>query len=121
MKVQTLEKVVDDAGPPMIAVDTVEDITCRLHRQRGDFRTLAARGYRRDAGCDKEAYCFKLAQFVYHRIYILCACSFRVENGFGVVEDDEHLLGGKVGMQGCVEQAQVYSIYYSSTLILPVK
>ena len=58
-------------------------------------------GDRRDAGSDKEIYCFELAQFVHRRIDLLGIRSLRVQDGFGVVEDDEHLLEGKEGSQGC--------------------
>jgi hypothetical protein len=54
MEVQAPEKVVDDIGPLAVAVDAVEDIACRLHRQRGDFRTLAVPGDGCDAGSDAE-------------------------------------------------------------------
>ena len=92
-----VEKVVDDAGPPAVTVDAVEDIACSFDRQCGDFRTFATWGNGPDTGSDTEARCFGLAQFKHHGIDLIGTYSFGVENGFGVVEDDEHILGGKEG------------------------
>ena len=101
MKIQTPEKVVDDARPLVFTIDAVEDIACCLHRQRRDFRTFAARGDRCHAGGDAEAYRPELAQFVHHRKDLFGIRSSRVKHGLGVVQDYEHLLGGKEGSQRC--------------------
>jgi hypothetical protein len=101
MEIQTLEKVVDEAGSPTVTINAVKDITCCLHRQCGDLRTLAAWGDHCDTGCDTEAYRFELAQFIHQGIDLRCTCFFGVENGLGVVEDYEHVLGGKQGSEGC--------------------
>ena len=92
-----MEKIVDDARPPVIAVDTVKDIACGVDRQRGYFWTLAMSRDCGDTGSDEEGYCFELTQFVHHRIYFPGIGSLGVENGLSVVEDDEHLLGRKEG------------------------
>jgi hypothetical protein len=101
VEIQTLEKVIDDAGPSVITVDVIEDIACGLHRQCGDFRALAAWGECCYARSDEKAYGFELAQFIYHRINLVGIWSFGIENGFCVVEDYEGLLGGKEGSQRC--------------------
>ena len=87
-----MKKVVDDAGPLGVTVDMVEDVACGLHRQRGDFRTLAARGDCCDTGSDKNAYFLEPTQLIHHRIDLLGTRSFRVENGLDVVKDYERLL-----------------------------
>ena len=99
MKIYASYKVVYDPRPPEIAVDTIEDIACGLHRQCEDFRTLAMSGDCRDAGGDQEAHRPELAQFVHHRIDLLGLRSLGVENRLGIVEDYQHFLGGKKGLQ----------------------
>ena len=79
------KKAVDDVGPLVVPIDTVEDVAGRLHRQCGDLQTFAVRGGRRDTGSDTDAYCFELAQFIHRRIDFLGICSLGVKNGFGVV------------------------------------
>jgi hypothetical protein len=101
VEIQALEKVIDDTRPPAVTVDTVEYIARGLHRQRGDFGTLAVSGNCHDAGSDADGYCFELAQLVHHGIDLPGARFLRVENGLGIVEDDEHLRGGKGRPQGC--------------------
>ena len=96
-----MEEVFDDAGPLAVTVDAVEDVTCRLHRQCRDLRTLAVWGNRCNAGSDADAYRFDLAQFVHQGIDFLGVCSFGVEDGFCVIKDDHHLLGGKEWSQWC--------------------
>jgi hypothetical protein len=63
--------------------------------------TFAVPGDCCDTGSDAEAYGFELTQFIHHCVDLLVICSLRVKNGLGVVEDYEHLLGGKEGAQGC--------------------
>ena len=58
-------------------------------------------GDRRDTRSDAEAYCFGLAQFVNQGVDFLCIRPSGVEDGFGVVEDDQHFLGGEERTQGC--------------------
>ena len=101
MKVQTLDKVIDDAGPPAIAVNAVEDVACGLHGQRGDFWALAVRRDGSDTGCDKQAYRFELAKFIHHGIYLLGIRSYGVEDRLGVIKNYEYLFGGKERSQGC--------------------
>jgi hypothetical protein len=44
-------------------------------------------------GGDAKGYCLELTQFVHHGIDLPGTRLSRVENGLGVVEDYEHLLG----------------------------
>ena len=46
-----------------------------------------------DAGSDAEAHGFELTEFVYHCVDLLVIWSLGVENGLGVVEDYEDILG----------------------------
>ena len=71
MKVQALEKVVDDSGLLVVAVDTVEDLTRRLHRQRRNSRAFTAPGDCSDAGSDAEAHGLELTEFVNHGVDLL--------------------------------------------------
>jgi hypothetical protein len=59
------------------------------------------RGDRRDVGSDKDPYVFELTQFVHHRIDFPGIRSLGIQNGLGVIEDNEDLLGGEGGSQGC--------------------
>ena len=52
MEVQALEKVVDDLGLMVFAVDAIEDIACSLPRQHQDFKSLAVWGEIGYAGGD---------------------------------------------------------------------
>ena len=101
MKIQTSEKVVDDARALVATVDAIEDFACGLHRQRGDLRTFAISGDCCNTGGDKEGDCFELAKFIDRGIDLLGVRSLRVENGLRVVQDYEHLVGRKEGSQGC--------------------
>ena len=56
---------------------------------------LTVRGDRPYSGSDAKADCFELAQFVHDGIYFLGVRSLGVEERLGVVQDDEHFLGGK--------------------------
>jgi hypothetical protein len=42
-----------------------------------------------------------LAQFVHHCVNLFVIWSLGIENRLGIVEDYDHLLGGKKGTQGC--------------------
>ena len=66
MKVQALEKVVDDPGPIDITVDAVENVAHSLRLQRGDFRPLAVWGDSGYAGGDTEANVAELTQLLHH-------------------------------------------------------
>jgi hypothetical protein len=48
----------------------------------------------RDAGGDAKADVSEPAQFLYHGVYVPAISSLWIENGFCVIEDDEHFLGG---------------------------
>jgi len=90
MEVQSSEKVVDGVGPTAVVIDAVEDVACRLHRQCGDDRTLAVSGDRGDARGDEKTHGLELAQLLHYREYLLSARSLRIEDGFGIVEDEDH-------------------------------
>jgi len=94
VEIQPLEKVADNIRPPTVAVDAVEDIACRLHRQCGDYRPLAVSGDSCDPGSDAKTNVVEPAQLLHHGINLPSIRSLRVENRFGVVEDYNHLLGG---------------------------
>ena len=58
---------------------------------------FAVPGDSRETGSDADAYRFELAQFIHNVIDLPSICPLRVENRLGIVEDYEHLLGGKEG------------------------
>ena len=93
------EKVVCDARTPMVAVDPIEDIRCGLHRQCGNFWTPAVSGDCCGAGSDKEAYCCEMGQFFYNGVG-LGKGPFVVKDELCIIEDYDHLFGGKEGSQG---------------------
>ena len=49
-----------------------------------------------NTGSNAEGYSSELTQLIHHAIYLLGIRSLGVENGLGVIEDDEHILGGEV-------------------------
>ena len=56
VEIQAFKKVVDDVRPPVAAIDAVEDTARCLHRQCGNFWTLAPRRDSCDTGSDEEGY-----------------------------------------------------------------
>ena len=80
--VQALQEVVDDARPAPTTIDSIKDVTCRLHRQCRDFRTYAVPGDRCDPGSDTRAYRSEPAQFIHDGVDLLGVCAVGVENGF---------------------------------------
>jgi hypothetical protein len=100
MEVQAPEKVVDGQRPPTFTVDAVEDLACGLHRQCWNIGTFAIPRDCHHTGSDTDAYGFELTQFIYHCIDLFVIWPLRVKNRLGIVEDYDHLLGGKQGPQG---------------------
>jgi hypothetical protein len=50
---------------------------------------------------DAEGYRFELRQFIHHSLDLAGIRSLGVENRFGVIEDDEHIPGGKEWSERC--------------------
>ena len=100
MKVQALEKLVDGLRMPAITINAVEDILGGLHRQHRDLWAFAIPGDCCDTGGDTDTYGFKLTQFIHHCVDLFVIWPLWVEDGLGIVEDYEHLLGGKEGSEG---------------------
>ena len=94
MEIELLNELPGNIRPPAVLVDAIEDVARRLHWERGDYWSIAMWGDGRNARSDAEADVFEPAQLVHHSVYVLGVSDLRVENGFGIVEDDEHLLGG---------------------------
>ena len=90
-----MEEVVDDIRPLAVAVNAVEDVACRLHRQCGDSRTLAVAGDCCNARSNTVGYGIEPAQFIHQSIDLPAIRSSRVENKLCVVEDHENLPGGQ--------------------------
>ena len=100
VEIQAKDKVVDDVRPPAVAVDAVEDVARRFRRQCRDFWTLAVVGNGGNTGSDAEGHGCELTQLVHHGVDLLGVGPLGVEDGLGVIEDYEHLLGDKEGSQG---------------------
>ena len=94
MEVELFQDLVGRIGPFAVLVDAIEGVTCSLHRQRRDVEGLAVGRDGGDAGCYAKANVIELTQLLHHRIYLLSVRSLRVENGFRVIEDNEHLFRG---------------------------
>jgi hypothetical protein len=54
-----------------------------------------------DAGSDEEGYRFELTQFLDHQTDLLRIRYLGIQNGLGVVQDYEHLIGREEGSEGC--------------------
>ena len=92
MEVELLQDVVDQIGLLAMLVDPIERVTSRLDRQRRDLQNLAARRNREVARGDTKADFPEPTQFLHHVVDLLTACSLRIEDGFGVIEDYDHLI-----------------------------
>ena len=68
---------------------------------------MTARGYRRDPGGDAKANISEPAQLLHHGVYVPGISSLRIENGFCVIEDEEHFLGGQEPSKG----GQVFRVF----------
>ena len=91
MEVQSSEKVVDNIGPTAVVTDGVEDVARRLHRQCGNGWTFAVPGDSGDTGGDAKTYVLDLAQLLHYGKYLPSARSLRIEDGFGIIQDKDHL------------------------------
>ena len=94
MKVELLQNFVNKVWLFGVLVDPVEGIVCGLHRQRWDVKSLEVWRDGGDAGGDTNADVLEPSQFLHRGIDLLSVRALRVENGFGIVEDYEHPLGG---------------------------
>ena len=92
MEVELLQDAVDQIGPLAVLADPIERVASRLDRQRRDVQNLAVGRDREVARGDTKADVPGLSQFLHNVIDLLTACSLRIENGFGVIEDYDHLL-----------------------------
>ena len=75
-------------------VDAIEDFACRLHRQRRDDRAFAVRGDSEDARGNTKADVIETTQLLDCGVYLAGISSLRVENGFGVIEENDRFLRG---------------------------
>ena len=91
----------------------------------GDHQTLAVLGDGRDTRGDTDRDRFEPTQFVHHIVDLLSVCSLGVEDQLGIVENYEHLLGGKKGSEGsqiigildtCTGEARSY-LYYINFML----
>ena len=92
VEVQLLQDVIDQIGSFAMLVDAIECVTCSLHRQCWDIESLAVRRDGGDTGGDAKTNVVEPTQFVHNGIDLLPARPLQIENGFGIVEGDEHLL-----------------------------
>ena len=91
MEVESLQKVVDDVGPTAVVADAIEDVAGRLHRQHGNDWTLAVSGDSGDARGNTEAYGLEVTELLHYCIYLPSARSLGIEDGFRIIEEDDHL------------------------------
>ena len=100
MEFELRQDAVDEVRPSAVLVYTIECVTGGLDRQCQDVESLAVGRNSGDAGCNIETRCLKLTHFLHNGADLPRLNSLRVENGFGIVEDDENLLGGQKWTQG---------------------
>ena len=70
-----------------MVIDAVEDLTCRLNRQRGDDWTSAVGRNGENPGGDAKADVVEPTQLLDHGVYLARVGSLRVENRFGIIEE----------------------------------
>ena len=93
MEVEFFQHLVDLVGSSAKPVDPIECLTPSLHRQRRDLDDLAVSGKGvGDAGSDDETDVIELAQLIHDCINLLCVGLRQAENGFRIVENNDHLL-----------------------------
>jgi len=92
MEVELFQDAVDQVQLIAILVDPIERVASGLGRQRRDVQDLAVGRYGGDPGGDANADVVELAQLLYHGIDFLGTRGLRIENGFGIVENYEHLI-----------------------------
>ena len=93
MEIELFQDAGDHTGAFAALVNPIEGIMCGFHRQCWNIQYLAVRRDGGDPGCDEEADIAQPAELLYHIVYLLSARSMRIEYGFGVVEDYEHVFG----------------------------
>ena len=94
MEVELLQDIADQLRVFAMSVDAIKCVTCGFHRQCWDFEDFAIRGDGRDTGGDAKTNVAESGQFIHSCVDLLCARCLRIENGFSIVEDYEHLLRG---------------------------
>ena len=72
---------------------------------------MTAWGDRRNPGGDAKANVLEAAQLLYYSVYVLGISSLRIKNGFCVIEDEEHFLGGQEWSKG----GQVFGVFDTGT------
>jgi hypothetical protein len=91
MKVQFFQYGVDEIASLTGPVCMIEDVARGPHRQSRNVYPLAIRGDCGDAGRDTETNVVGSTGFLYHSIYLSSVRPLRVEDGFGVFKDYEHI------------------------------
>ena len=81
--------MVDQIGSFATLVDAIECVTRGLHQQYRDVETLAGGWNGGNTRRDAETNVVELAQFLHYRIDLLSIRPLWVENGFGVIKNQE--------------------------------
>ena len=94
MEVELSEDAIDRIRLSPVLADLIERVACSFHRQGQDVQSLAGGGDgggpRRDTGTDVA----ELAQLLHHGVDLLGVHPSCVENGFGIIEEHDHLRRG---------------------------
>ena len=101
MEVKLFQDPVDLIRSFAMLVYSIEHITCSLGRQCWNFDSLAIRGDGGDAGGDANTNVAESNQLIHHGVDLFRVHPLRVENGFSIVKDYDHLLRRQVLSQGC--------------------
>ena len=91
MEVELIQDPVDQVGLSMVLVDPIECIACGLRRQRRDIEGLAIGRNGGDTRCETETNVGELAQFLQYSVDLPRVRPLRVEDGFCVIEEYNHL------------------------------
>ena len=97
MEIKSFQDVVDQIGLFPMLVDTIERVAGGLHRQCRDLESLAIGRDGRNTGRDAKPNVVVATQLFHHAIDLLSIRSLWVEDGFRIVENYDHLLGGQEG------------------------
>jgi hypothetical protein len=89
---ELLQDAVSEVNPSSGLAYTMECPTRGSDRQRRNDESLAVGRDGGDARCNTKADVPEQAQLLHHGVYFPSICSLRVEDGFGIVENYEHLL-----------------------------
>jgi len=92
VKVELSQDIVSQIGVSAVLVDPIERVVGSLDRQRWDVQSLTVRRDCGDPGGDAQAKVAEVTQLLHDIIDLMCARPLQTENGFGIVEDYEHLL-----------------------------